>query len=107
MSISSKPEAPIEMIKNKLSTSTSIKKIVEKTENLIKITPIVNSVLLFFVIITGIGELFGVNFSIKWHIFFLIIIIIFIFEKFEILDKKWYNKPVRHRSKPRKYETRK
>ena len=87
MSISSTPKQNEQITREKFSEKASIKKIIEHTSKLFVLDP-TNALILLGFFITGIGEMFGVQFNWKWYILMAVIISIFVLDKFDILKKE-------------------
>lgn len=90
MSMQQQKQPEAEIVRERLIPRATIKKIVEKTIQLFSSDP-TNFLMIIFVLLAGIGELFGREFSWKWYIFFGMITIIFALDKFNILKNKYGN----------------
>lgn len=103
MSISSQNNYPeAEIVRERVIPKATIKKIVEKTIELFSSDP-TNFLMIMFVLIAGIGELFGREFSWKWYIFFGVITIIFALDKFQIFNKGYKEQVIVRSEKPKSF----
>lgn len=98
MSISDSRKYPAEeIIKERPIAKTSLRKIKE-ISSLFQSDGILGFITVFLVMITGIGELFKVKFSLSWWILVLVIIILFALEKIYIIKSQ--NKEVISQAEP-------
>jgi len=87
MSISATHNENNQITREKFSERASIKKIIEHTSKLFVLDP-TNALMLLGFFITGIGEMLGVSFNWKWYVLMMIVISIFVLDKFDILKKE-------------------
>lgn len=89
MSMQQQAQPEAEIVKHRMMTSATIKKV---TESIIAAEPI-NINMFLVILVSGIGGLFNISFGWQWYIIVFAVIIIFALDKFNIL-KGWKEEEV-------------